>query len=171
MAGAILIDSRCLPDILETELTPEDFGSEQPRRVYEIALAMYRSGKPVDPVTVLDAAGGELNRDYIRQLMEITPTAANAAHYARIVRREALKRQTATLAVKLSEPGGNLAATLEELQELATKQAQLHTTRKTGRDYFRDFVEKIQTPAFAPVKTGMQDFDNLLAGGFVRRSL
>lgn len=166
VAGAILIDSRCLSDILETELTPEEFSCEQPRTVYAVALKLYRTGREIDPVIILSEAGDRLDRDYLLQAMEITPTAANAAHYARIIRSEALRRRAATLAVKLSEPGNDTAATMAELQGLATQQAQLHAIRKTGQDYFRDFVAEIQTPAFAPIKTGMRDFDNLLAGGF-----
>ena len=166
VAGAILIDSRCLPDILETELTQDDFSVEQARTVYTVALRLYQAGKEIDPVLILNEAGDKLDRGYVVQAMDVTPTAVNAGQYARIVRNEALKRKAAGLALKLSEPGADTAATLEELQEIANEQMQLHATKKTGLDYFRDFVGEIQTPAFAPIKTGMPDFDTMLSGGF-----
>lgn len=45
VAGAVLIDARCIPDILETELTPEEFAADLPRMVYATALELYRAAR------------------------------------------------------------------------------------------------------------------------------
>lgn len=164
VAGAILIDAQCIPVILETGLTPEDFTAERTRRIYSIALDLFKAGKAIDPVTIR-AEAPDLAADYLLQLMEITPTAANAAVYARMVQETALRRKAAAVALSLSEPGADTAATVERLQQIATQQAQLNSTRKTGVDFFREFVQNIQTTAFTPCETGMPDFDRLLSGG------
>ena len=42
---------------------------------------------------------------------------------------------------------------------------------KSAIDLFEDFIGKIQTDAYKPMKTGMPDFDRLLGGGILRQSL
>ena len=79
--GSILIDSRCVTDVIGI-LRPEDFFLQQNREIYETIYTMFNFSQTIDPVTVLDKMR-ELgyhrddSRDYILQLMEITPTAAN----------------------------------------------------------------------------------------------
>lgn len=171
VVGSILIDSRCIPAILETELTPDDFCVEQAREIFAIALRLYMDSREVDPIIIQNESGKRLSNDYIQQLMEITPTAANAAQYAQIVKNEALCRKTATAALKLSEAGADVTAVLEELQDLAFQRMQVHTTKKSGMDFFREFVESIQTDTYAPYQTGMSEFDRLLSGGLRAQEL
>lgn len=128
-------------------------------------LRLSYTEQPVDPVTVRDKAAGGLSSEYLLQLMEITPTAANAANYARMIKAAALKRKAAAIALRLSGQGVDISGTVEELQEIAAQQAQLSSTRKTGVDFFREFVQNIQTEAYAPCKTGMQDLDRLTVRG------
>lgn len=92
--GSILIDSRCLPGVLRIA-KPEYFeGVDQYlfRVIHELYLTS-GSTKQVDPVLVMQACDRQdcpidydKLRSYILQLMEITPTAANAERYAAIVR-------------------------------------------------------------------------------------
>lgn len=171
VAGAILIDSRCLPAILETELTPEDFAAGPIRKIFSIACQLYAQGREIDPVIIRAEAPEELSQDFILQLMEITPTAANAAQYAQIIKRTALQRKAATAAMSLSQPGADVAAKLEELQDIAFQQMQINSTKKTGIDFFREFVENIQTDIYTPYQTGMPEFDRLLSGGLRAQEL
>ena len=64
-------------------------------------LRLSYTEQPVDPVTVRDKAAGGLSSEYLLQLMEITPTAANAANYARMIKAAALKRKAAAIALRL----------------------------------------------------------------------
>ena len=94
--GSILIDSKCLTDVIGI-IRPEDFYLEQNREIYETIYTMFNFSQSIDPVTVLDkmrelGVYHENSRDYIRQLLEITPTAANAVRYAGIVRDKAMLR-------------------------------------------------------------------------------
>ena len=98
--GAMLIDSRCVPDIIGI-LKPEDFFLRQNREIYETIYTMFNFSQVIDPVTVLTAMqerGVDASTDYLKQLMEITPTAANVVRYANIVRDKAMLRALATAA-------------------------------------------------------------------------
>lgn len=100
VVGSILIDSRCLPAVLKI-LHAEDF-DEPHRTVFASAADLYaRQGRDtiIDPVTIMQNISHEQwsDRDRLRQffteLMEVTPTAANAERYAGIVRDERRKAQ------------------------------------------------------------------------------
>lgn len=83
--GSCLIDSRAVGLVL-FDLSEDDFqGINQ--TIFTIIREMYTTGKPVDPVSVVDALGGGVEyRKYIIELMGITPTAAYVKKYASICR-------------------------------------------------------------------------------------
>ncbi len=111
--GSVLIDSRCVGDVVGI-LKPEDFYLRQNQEIYETVYRMFSYSQPIDVVTVL----GKLKENgyydesstpaYMRQLMEITPTAANVKYYANIVRDKALLR--------------SLCKTAEDIHEMAVKE-------------------------------------------------
>ena len=95
--GAMLIDSRCVHEVVGV-LKPEDFFLRQNQELYETIYLMFNFGQAIDPVTVIDQLKQNGYYDetatpaYLRQLMEITPTAANVRYYADIVRDKAILR-------------------------------------------------------------------------------
>ena len=106
--GAMLIDTRCIPDVVEF-LRPEDFYLTQNRHIFETIYSMFTLSQTIDPITVLDqltvrgladAAGGH---QYFLQLMEVTPTAANVQLYAKIVKDKALLRSLGEVSSEISE--------------------------------------------------------------------
>ena len=98
--GSILIDERCVPQVMEA-LKPEDFYLRQNREIYEAVCSMFNFSETIDPVTVLDKMkqngtyDENTSYDYVRQLMVITPTAANVEDYINIVRDKSLLRRIA----------------------------------------------------------------------------
>ena len=107
--GSILIDSRCLTDVIGI-VNAEDFYLEQNQQIYQTIYTMFNFSQTIDPVTVLDkmkelGVHREDSRNYILQLMEITPTAANAVRYANIVREKAMLRGLADAASEISQTG------------------------------------------------------------------
>jgi len=98
--GSILIDERCVPQVMEA-LKPEDFYLRQNREIYEAVCSMFNFSETIDPVTVLDKMkqngtyDENTSYDYVRQLMVITPTAANVEEYINIVRDKSLLRRIA----------------------------------------------------------------------------
>ena len=51
--GSMLIDPRCIPEVLE-KLKPDEFYVKLNRDIYETMYAMFSYGQTIDPVTVLD---------------------------------------------------------------------------------------------------------------------
>ena len=103
--GSILIDSRCVPEVLGA-LRPADFYAKVNRDIFETIYSMFNYSMVIDPVTVLEqmkAAGvyTEGSSGYLIDLMNITPTAANVMEYAAIVKDKALLRS-------IAEAGGSI---------------------------------------------------------------
>ncbi len=106
--GACLIDPRCISDLISV-LRTEDFYQEQNRAIYDTIYRMFTYAMTIDPVTVIDQMKQqgtyreESTSRYIRELMDVTPTAANAMKYAQIVRDQALLRSLITACDEVSE--------------------------------------------------------------------
>ena len=67
--GSILIDSRCVADIIGI-VKPDDFFLEQNREIYETIYTMFNFSETIDPVTVLNKMRSlgnyhDNSRDYI----------------------------------------------------------------------------------------------------------
>ncbi len=123
--GSILIDSRCITDVVGI-VRPEDFYLKQNREIFETIYTMFNYSQTIDPVTVLDKMKElgyhqDNSRDYILQLMEITPTAANVARYAHIVREKSMLRGLADAATDISEMVYDGVGTPSEMLESAEK--------------------------------------------------
>ena len=123
--GSILIDSQCVADVIGV-LRPEDFYLEQNREIYETIYTMFNFSQTIDPVTVLDKLKElgyhhDNSRDYILQLMEITPTAANVVRYANIVREKAMLRGLNQAATDITEMVYEEVGTASEMLESAEK--------------------------------------------------
>ena len=177
--GSILIDSRCLTDVIGI-VRPEDFHLQQNREIYETIYTMFNFSQTIDPVTVLDKMK-ELgyhrddSRSYILQLMEITPTAANAVRYANIVREKAMLRGLADAAEDISETVYNQVGTPAEILESAEKKIfalrkgergdSLEHIGTTLHKVFEHLNELSQSDSAIPgLSTGMRDLDVKING-------
>jgi len=176
--GSILIDARCLPDVMAV-LRAEDFGMEINRAIFRAALSLHTMGNAVDPITVRDrtrAMGEEVPTQYLMELMDTTPTAANVMEYVPIVRQNALRRGVAELANSIltrANEGEEPHALLGELIDRGNALAQegsnkvlLDPTELALRWYdHRERVERGKSAAFVP--TGYRDLDMILGGGLI----
>lgn len=181
--GSILIDSRCLTEIIGI-LRPEDFYLRQNREIYETIYTMFNFSQTIDPITVLDKmrelgfyreTEQENSRNYIQQLMEITPTAAHAVRYANIVRDKAMLRGLADAASEISETVYSQVGTPSEMLESAEKK--IYALRKGERGdslehigttlhrVFDNLTELSQSDSMIPgLSTGMRDLDSKING-------
>ena len=175
--GAMLIDSRCVPDIIGI-LKPEDFFLRQNREIYETIYTMFNFSQVIDPVTVLTALqerGVDASTDYLKQLMEITPTAANVVRYANIVRDKAMLRALATAAGEIAETVYQGVGTPAEILESAEKK--IYALRKGERGdsmehigtvlhkVFDRLAELAQSDSDIPgLSTGLVDLDRKING-------
>ncbi len=163
--GSILIDSRCVADIIGI-LKPEDFYLQQNREIYETVYTMFNYSQTIDPVTVLDkmremGVHHDNSRDYILQLMEITPTAANAVQYATIVRDRAMLRGLAQAASDISETVYSQVGTPQEMLETAEKK--IYGLRKGERGDSLEHVGTVLHKVFDRL-TELSQSDSLIPG-------
>ena len=142
--GSILIDSRCVADVIGV-VKPEDFYLQQNRELYETIYTMFNYAQPIDPVTVLNklqelGLRREDSREYMLQLMQITPTAANVVRYANIVKDMSMLRGLAQAASEISETVYSQVGTPAEMLESAERK--IYALRKGERG---DSLEHIGT--------------------------
>ena len=177
--GSILIDSRCVADVIGI-VTPEDFFLPQNREIFETIYTMFNFSQTIDPVTVLNkmkelGVHHDNSRDYILQLMEITPTAANAVRYANIVREKAMLRGLLQAGTDITEMVHEETGTAAEMLEGAEKK--IYALRKGERN---DSLEHVGTilhkvfdrltelsmsdSAIPGLSTGLRDLDTKING-------
>ena len=177
--GSILIDSRCITDVIGV-VYPEDFYLQQNQEIFTVIYTMFNLSQAIDPVTVLAkmremGVHHDNSRDYIMQLMEITPTAANAVRYANIVREKAMLRSLSQAGVDITEMVQSQVGSPAEMLESAEKK--IYGLRKGDR---QDSLEHIGTilhkvydrlnelaqsdSAIPGLSTGLRDLDKKING-------
>ena len=176
--GSILIDSRCLREVQEI-LTVDDFGSEACKAVYRAALLLDMRGEPVDPITILNESeqmGCAIPRQYIIEVMDTTPTAANVREYANLTRENALRRGVAALVTGIQTRANenddphdmlaDLSDGIRRLEQDGMNKGLLSPMDLASRwmDH-RIKVDSGQSAAFVP--TGYRDLDYILGGGLI----
>ncbi len=177
--GSILIDSRCITEVVGL-IRPEDFYLEQNREIFEAIYTMFNFSQTIDPVTVLDKLKElgyyhDNSRQYILDLMEITPTAANVVRYANIVREKAMLRGLGQAASDITEMVHEEVGTASEMLESAEKK--IYALRKgehgdslehVGTVLHRVFdtlTELSQSDSPIPgLSTGLRDLDTKING-------
>ena len=177
--GSILIDSRCVADVVGLVRT-EDFYLEQNREIYEAIYTMFNFSQAIDPVTVLEKMRQlgyyhDNSRDYVMQLMDITPTAANVVRYANIVRDKAMLRGLEQAGIDIVETVTEQVGTPAEMLESAEKK--IYALRKGERGdslehigtvlhkVFDHLTELSQSDSAIPgLSTGLRDLDTKING-------
>ena len=178
--GSILIDERCIHAVMGA-LKPSDFYLRQNREIFETICSMYNFAEKIDPVTVLDKMkqtgvyDEATSYDYIKQLMVITPTAANVEEYVNIVRDKSLLRQVAETAGGITQLVREGTATAQETLDLAEQRIYairqgreiqgLEPISPIIQDTFRRLTELSASGSDIPgLSTGLADVDRAIAG-------
>src|SRR5690606_15155168 len=181
--GGLMLDQRAWDQIADA-VEAADFYRADHRLIFTAIATLVERDQPPDAFTVgellarqgeLDAAGG---LDYLAQLVEETPSAANIRAYARIVRERAMLRQ-------LIEIGGDIAAsaheqsdrTVEELVDLAEQRvfeiADRGQRRGSGFVALKHILPKTidrldvlshSDGEITGISTGFTDMDRMTAG-------
>lgn len=177
--GSMLIDPRCVPDVME-RLKGDEFYIKLNRDIYETIAAMFAYGQTIDPVTVLDQmkVRGVYTDDcdgYMAEIMRITPTASNVMEYAAIVRDRALLRRLGETADEINSmvyEGSGEAETMLEAAE--RKIYALRQGRNVGglmpvsavvQNVFDELSEAAASGSKIPgMSTGLTDLDNKILG-------
>ena len=177
--GSMLIDTRCIPEVLE-KLKADEFYSKLNRDIYETINTMFSYGQTIDPVTVLDqmkvrGVYQEGNESYMAEVMRVTPTAANVLEYAAIVRDRALLRRLGEAADEINNmvyEGSGEAETMLEAAErriYALRQGRnvggLMPVSAVVQNVFDNLSEAAASGEKIPgISTGLPDLDRVTLG-------
>lgn len=137
--GSALISPEVVPKVV-SETSDRDY-SGACLTVYRVIRKLFLSGTAVDPVSVAGALGNNY-RDFLVQLMEITPTAANIDHYIALCREQARVITVRELARKMTEvdTSDKIRKLLEEATGLMVDRPALKIS--TMSDSLRSFMDR-----------------------------
>ena len=180
--GGILIEKDSITRVLDI-LSPDgsDFYHNAHAALFRGMTSLFERNTPVDVVTVADlfkdsealsSVGGV---SYIGELAEATPTAANIAYYARIVKEKAIMRRIITAASEIAEAGYGPVESVEDFIDGAEQrifevtQARAKKTIFALKDIIKDTFETIEhlyekKTHVTGIPTGFTDLDRLTAG-------
>jgi replicative DNA helicase len=178
--GAALLARAAANEAAEV-LAPDDFYRNAHRVVFEGIRALLDSGEPIDTVTLtdwlarrdrLDEVGGPAA---LHDLTVATPTAANAAYYARIVRQKALLRRLIDAGTSVARLGyeatEDAEVVVDQAESLIYEVAQVGAKSEYAqlRDLLNESfaaIEKLaeQGSEVTGLATGFNDLDRLTSG-------
>lgn len=178
--GSMLIDSRCVADMLEM-LKPEDFYLQQNKDIFSTIYSMFSFSMEIDPVTVVDQmkqAGvydEEKTQDYLLQILEVTPTAANAKQYAQIVADKSLLRQVAQAATDISQIVAEGIGSAQSILDSAEQKIYAVRNGRSSQDLehigtillavYEQLAERAHSDSAIPgLSTGLRDLDSKING-------
>jgi replicative DNA helicase len=123
--GAVLLENESFHEVSDL-VAAHDFYRETHRAIFQAIAELIAGNQPADAITlteklrskgVLEQVGGPA---YIAELADSVPTAANVAHYARIVREKSVLRRLISdardIETRASEPGADAVSILEEAE-------------------------------------------------------
>lgn len=178
--GSILIDPRVLP-IVEATLSPEDFATQLHQEIFRAAVALEHGNQPVDPVLIREHVGTDpAIGEYLFQLIDTTPTAANVEAYIPLVREGSQRRALAQLCHRASERNQGTEAVEEIAVDLANgvdrliqtgTRKELYSTEDCISRFYDHRLAVDQDPDKAYVSTGYRQLDAVLAGGMINTGL
>lgn len=178
--GSMLLERDAIAKVVEI-LDPEDFYKETHRIIYEAIVTLFNKSEPVDLITVteqlrqmgaLDNVGGAA---YITALANAVPTAANAEHYARIVKEKAILRALVKAGTQIASLGyssqGDVESALDEAEQLIFRISESRSTApivdiRTVLVQTFDRIEQLYAnkASVTGLPTGFTDLDEMLSG-------
>lgn len=184
--GAIFLDPQGLITASEI-LVAEDFYRTAHQKIFQTMLKLSDQGKAIDVVTVTEELSAKKEIEdvgglsYLTELANAVPTAANIAHYAKIVEEKALLRRLIRVATKIAEDGYTREDEVEALLSEAEKKMMEVSSRKNAGDFQHvkdvlvqtyDNIEQLQSRKgdVTGIPTGFRDLDRITAG-FQRNDL
>ncbi|GMV37209.1 MAG: replicative DNA helicase [Fimbriimonadales bacterium] len=177
--GAMMFSPQALEAVLQ-QCRSEDFYRPSHRAIFDSIASLVDRGEAVDPITVKDELQrvGKLQEcggmDYLLQLTESVPSAANAGYYANIVVENAIRRNLRSAGAEVMQ----LAYGEDEVAEVIDQAEQRIFAvgqRRMGKDFqpakqlITEYFERVEE-AYATHKrqmgmpTGFADLDDLTTG-------
>lgn len=180
--GGLMLDARAWDQVAE-RLMQDDFYKHEHRLIFKAMGRLIEQSKPVDVLTVsetlreaheLEQVGGEV---YLFELTNNTPSAANIAAYADIVKERSVLRRLLMAASDITESAYNVQGrSITELLDQAERsvfQISEQGSRGEGpqnlQSYLAKTMDKIDTlfhstNAITGVSSGFADLDDMTSG-------
>lgn len=181
--GGLMLDNRAW-DQVSDRLRESDFYRHENRLIFRAMARLMELSSPVDVLTVsellrssheLDQAGGEV---FLFELANNTPTAANIAAYADIVRERSVLRQLIAAANDIANSafdvqGRNIVELLDNAERTVFSISESGSRGTSGpvnvKEYLAKTMDKIDTlfhsnSAITGVPTGYYEFDEMTSG-------
>jgi replicative DNA helicase len=176
--GSLLIDPSRITDILP-RLREDDFSGAENRSIYLTIRQMKHSGARIDALTVADTMHADRAlRSYLAELVQITPTAANAREYADIVAETGKRRRLREALIagindidtqrESAEVVAEISNALRDYNEASKKQ--LLSPLDQIDDFFA-YREMVDSDGNIATRTGYRTLDNLLGRGMINAGL
>ncbi len=180
LLGAIMLNKNAIYDAVDI-VGPEAFYASKHSAIFEAMLALFSKGEPIDIVTLsaklkemkkLDTVGG---RAYLTELLDASPSAANAAFYAQTIKSKHVLRSLIEASAHINELAFQEADDVEQVLDVA--QSKIYEIASTGTlqkfssigDELKEAWERLEKlqenkDAMRGVPTGFKALDNLLSG-------
>lgn len=179
--GAMLLEQRTIPKVLQALPTSDSFYSETHRLIYKEIIGLSNNNNPVDIVTLkeefrkknkLKDIGGAV---YLADLVNSVPTTANVDYYAQIVREKCilrdLLRAVASITSLSYDSSQDLDAILDKAQSFIfdITRKRIKTPVLHIKEILPDTFEHIEAlyekkEHITGIPTGFDQFDRLTSG-------
>jgi replicative DNA helicase len=182
VAGAMMLSRTAIADAIGTVRDGGDFYRPANETIFNTITGMYGRGERVDSITVADRLReqGDLERiggpQYLTTCVQAVPVAANAEHYAEIIRDLAILRRVDEIAVRTRQAvhaaKGDPTGIVDEAQAalaaaLGTSSTADETLVGADLEDYLDRLEHLQRDGRSlGISTGFADLDSL-TGGFL----
>ncbi len=179
LIGAVLWDPKMIGDVITVVRSGDDFSMPRHGRIYDAIIEIYERHATIDIVllnqllvdrNLVEAVGG---LDYLVQLAEGVPSAANAVHWARVVREKATTRELIAAAGEILEeahssrqPAQNMLESAEQkIFRIAQKRESgtISTASELVNETMR-LIEESEGKGFMGVRTGFSELDEMTNG-------
>jgi replicative DNA helicase len=126
--GALMLDPRAWDKVTDL-ISAEDFYTETNQQIFQAMITLSERHEPIDALTVLEvlrsSSWGEESpqkETYLYELVKDTPSAANVAAYAKIVREHAILRQLVSIGSEISERALQPDSEVKDLLDAAERE-------------------------------------------------
>ncbi|OJI07566.1 replicative DNA helicase [bacterium CG10_46_32] len=178
--GSLLLDQNSIINIGDA-IVPEDFYKETHKVIFQAILSLFEHREPIDLLSLtnilnerkqLELVGG---REYLMDLTNSVPSAANVVHYAQIVRKKATLRNLLYASHQITQLGydesDDVDAVLDQAEQklFAISQRSLRANFISIKSVLADTFERIEKlhqgdGKLRGISTGFADLDDKLSG-------
>ena len=180
LIGSMFLDEQAIGEAVEM-IKPDYFYKKAHQEIFNAIIQLYETGQPVDLVTVTDILQNSGNLDkvggaeYLTDIADSVPSAANVIHYAQIVKEKYVLRRLIEVSTRIISDSYQMEVSVENILDRAEQSifkissGNVFGSSVSMKDIIQDSIEKIDTlyqrkEHITGVPTGFKDFDILTAG-------